>query len=103
MSHPTATTVSIAFHQAARTVAVALIVALVAPQALGQSGYPTRSIRIVVPNSSGGTADTAARLIAHGLGERLARPVLVDNRPGAGTIIGSEIVAKAASDGYTLL
>ena len=103
MSHSTVTTVSTALRRIARTLYVGVIVAFGAPQALGQSGYPARSIRIVVPNSAGGTADTAARLIAHGLGERLGRPVLVDNRPGAGTIIGTELVAKAPSDGYTLL
>jgi tripartite-type tricarboxylate transporter receptor subunit TctC len=103
MSQSTITPVSTALRRVARTLSAALIVALVAPQALAQSGYPTRSIRMVVPNSAGGTADTAARLIAQGLTERLGRPVLVDNRPGAGTIIGSEIVAKAPADGYTLL
>jgi tripartite-type tricarboxylate transporter receptor subunit TctC len=72
-------------------------------QALAQSAYPTRSIRIVVPNSAGGTADTVARLVARGLTERLGRPVLVENRPGAGTIIGTETVARAPADGYTLL
>ena len=72
-------------------------------EAPAQSGYPSRSIRIVVPNSAGGTADTAGRLLAQGLSERLGHPVLVDNRPGAGTIIGTEIVARAPPDGYTLL
>jgi tripartite-type tricarboxylate transporter receptor subunit TctC len=70
---------------------------------LAQTGYPARSIRIVVPNSAGGFADAAGRLLALGLTERLGRPVLVDNRSGAGTIIGTEIVAKAPPDGYTLL
>jgi tripartite-type tricarboxylate transporter receptor subunit TctC len=72
-------------------------------QALAQSTYPARAIRLVVPNSAGGTADTVGRLLAQGLTDRLGRQVLVDNRPGAGTIIGTEMVARALADGYTLL
>jgi tripartite-type tricarboxylate transporter receptor subunit TctC len=60
-------------------------------------------VRIVVPNSAGGTADTIARVLAQGLTERLGKQVVVDNRPGAGTIIGIDLVAKAPPDGYTLL
>jgi tripartite-type tricarboxylate transporter receptor subunit TctC len=82
---------------------VALLAAVSVTQALAQSGYPSRPIRLVVPNSAGGTADTTGRLLAQGLAQRLGRPVLVDNRPGAGTIIGTEIVARAPPDGYTLL
>jgi len=74
------------------TALVVLTVAL--PEALAQSSYPDRPIRIVVPNAPGGTVDMIARLAAQGLSERLGRQVVVDNRPGAGTIIGSEIVAK---------
>ena len=81
--------------------AVALTAAL--PQALGQSNYPNRVIRIVAPTSPGGPNDTIARLIAQALSERLGRQVVVENRTGAGTMIGSEIVAKAQPDGYTLL
>ena len=80
-----------------------LLAALDGADALAQSGYPSRSIRMVVPNSPGGAADTVARLLAQGLTERLGQPVLVDNRPGAGTIIGTEIVARAPADGHTLL
>ena len=82
--------------------AALLIISNVMP-ALAQGGYPSRTIRIVVPNSAGGTADTVARLLAQGLTESLGRQVLVENRPGAGTIIGTEIVARASADGYTLL
>jgi len=84
-------------------VSALLLVAVSATQALAQGSYPSRSIRLVVPNSAGGTADTAGRLLAQGLSERLGRPVLVDNRPGAGTIIGTEAVARASPDGHTLL
>ncbi|OGA42376.1 MAG: hypothetical protein A3G24_28915 [Betaproteobacteria bacterium RIFCSPLOWO2_12_FULL_62_13] len=73
------------------------------PPALAQSGYPTRTIRIIVPGSPGAGFDTVARLMAPGLSERLGRQVVVENRAGAGTIIGTEIVAKASPDGYTLL
>jgi hypothetical protein len=58
---------------------------------------------LVVAIPAGSGTDIAARMIAHGLSERLGRQVVVDNRPGAGTIIGNEIVAKAKPDGYTLL
>ena len=92
--------------QSAITLALATIAFVwgtVSPAALAQGGYPARPIRVVIPNSAGGTADTIGRLLARGLAERLGRQVLVDNRPGAGTIIGTEIVAKAPADGYTLL
>ena len=82
-------------------VAAALTAAL--PQALAQSSYPTRVIRIIVPTSPGGTNDALARLIAQGLSERLGRQVVAENRTGASTIIGSEIVAKSQPDGHTLL
>ena len=65
--------------------------------------YPNRPIRMVVAIPAGSGTDTVARLIAQGLSERLGRQVVVENRPGAGTIIGNEIVAKAKPDGYTLL
>jgi tripartite-type tricarboxylate transporter receptor subunit TctC len=94
-------TPSVGFTRMILTALVVLTVAL--PEALAQSSYPERPIRIIVPNSPGGTVDMIARLVAQGLTERLGRQVVVDNRPGAGTIIGSEIVAKAPPDGYTLL
>src|ERR1043166_827847 len=101
MSPVALTTVSTASHRAATTFFAVLIAALgVAP---AQAGYPERAIRMVVPNSAGGTADTLGRMLAQGLTEHFARQVLVDNRPGAGTIIGTEIVANAPPDGYTLL
>jgi tripartite-type tricarboxylate transporter receptor subunit TctC len=65
--------------------------------------YPTRPIRIVVPAASGGGVDIFARLIATGLTEAWGQPVVVDNKPGGGQTIGTEIVAKSAADGYTLL
>jgi tripartite-type tricarboxylate transporter receptor subunit TctC len=71
--------------------------------ALAQSDYPSRPIRIVVPFSPGGAVDGPMRAIAEQLGRRLKQQVIIENRPGAGATIGSEMVAKAAPDGYTLL
>lgn len=65
--------------------------------------YPDRPVKVVIPWPPGGIADTTARLIAHHLQETLGKPFVADNRPGAATIIGTTAVAKAPSDGYTLL
>jgi len=77
--------------------------AVAAPQGLAQDKYPTRPIRIIVPSAAGGGSDTSARLIAQELPKLWGQPVVVENRAGAGTIIGTEIVAKAPPDGHTLL
>jgi tripartite-type tricarboxylate transporter receptor subunit TctC len=65
--------------------------------------YPSRSIAVVVPFPAGGSADTLARLIGQMLSERLGQAVIVENKPGAGGNLGTDAVAKAAPDGYTLL
>ncbi len=65
--------------------------------------YPAKSIRIVNPYPPGGAVDMATRPVAQKLNEAWGQPVIVDNRPGAGTLIGTEIVVRAAPDGYTLL
>src|SRR5580700_2960800 len=71
--------------------------------AQADDAYPTRPIHIVIPFPAGGPSDIAARIIAQKMNEDFGQPVIVDNRPGANTIIGAETVAKAAPDGYTLL
>jgi tripartite-type tricarboxylate transporter receptor subunit TctC len=66
-------------------------------------GYPARPIRMIVPTGAGGVTDTLGRIIANRLGADLGQQVVIDNRPGASGIIGSNIVAQAVPDGYTLL
>src|SRR5262249_48180362 len=65
--------------------------------------YPSRPVRVVVPFPAGGNNDLVARLIGQSLSERLGQQFIVDNRPGAGTNIGTELVVRAPADGYTLL
>lgn len=81
------------------------LTALVAPvfPAVAQNTYPTRTVRLIVPSSPGGGTDISARILAPQLTQFLGQQVIVENRPGAGTMIGGEAVARAAPDGYTLL
>lgn len=65
--------------------------------------YPARTVRLIVPSSPGGGTDTTARIIAPKMSENFGQQVIVDNRPGASTMIGMEVVARAQPDGYTLL
>lgn len=88
---------------ATRAILAMAALAVMAGDVAAQEHYPTRTIRIIVPTAAGGPSDRAARLIAQELSKRLGRQVIVETRPGAGTIIGSDAVAKAAPDGYTLL
>jgi len=73
------------------------------PGAVCAQAYPTRSIRLIVPFPPGGATDTTSRIVAHALSQSLGQQVVVDNRPGATGRIGTELVAKAPGDGYTLL
>ena len=83
--------------------ALGLLAAGVAGTAHAQDDYPSRAVKIVVPFPAGGTSDIMGRLIADALGRQLKQAFVVDNRAGAGGAIGSEQVAKAPADGYTLL
>ena len=71
--------------------------------ALGQAAYPTKPVKIIVPYSAGGPADIYARFVGDRLQKQTGQPFVVENRPGAGAIIGTDAVAKSAPDGYTLL
>ena len=88
--------------------AFALTAAMAAQAALAQDksapdSYPNRPIRYIIPWAVGGATDIVGRIVAQKLTERLSQQVVVDNRPGAGAIIGSEILAKSAPDGYTMM
>ncbi|WP_043460782.1 Bug family tripartite tricarboxylate transporter substrate binding protein [Azohydromonas australica] len=76
---------------------------LAAAQHVPALDYPNKPIKLILPTTPAGSVDTGARLLADKLRERLGKPVIVENRPGANTIIGTNAVAKAQPDGYTLL
>src|SRR5262245_58703446 len=84
-----------------------LVLVLVASAALAQTpagqAYPSRAIKVVVPFSPGGSTDITARAVGQKLSEAWHQPVIIDNRVGAGGMIGADAVAKSAPDGYTLL
>lgn len=81
-----------------------ILAALASGTALAQSpDYPSRAVRIVVPLTAGGNLDIVARTVAEHIAKGLGQPVLVENRPGASSLVGTQFVAKAAPDGYTLL
>lgn len=80
-----------------------VLAALTLNTAAWAADYPTKPITLVVPYTAGGPTDQMARSLAQGLAEQLKTPVVVDNKPGAHTSIGTGYVANASADGYTLL
>jgi len=83
--------------------ALALLCALAAAPAVAQEPYPTRPIHIIVPFPAGGPSDVLTRMIGERMSADFGQAIVVDNRPGANTVIGAQLAAKAAPDGYTLL
>jgi tripartite-type tricarboxylate transporter receptor subunit TctC len=79
------------------------LVAFAAPAVAADDDYPSRTIRLIIPFPPGGSNDVVGRIIANQLGEKLGKTVFVDNRNGAGGVVGSDLAAKATPDGYTLL
>ena len=83
--------------------AVLAVLAVFATGALAQAPYPARTIRIIIPTAPGGGNDLVGRMLAQGYSERFGVTVVPENRTGAGTVIGNDLVAKSKPDGYTLL
>jgi tripartite-type tricarboxylate transporter receptor subunit TctC len=81
----------------------AAVLSLLPAASIAQESYPTRPVRLIVGFAAGSSGDVAARIISHKLGEILGQSVIVENRPGASSMIATDIVARAQKDGYTLL
>ena len=83
-------------------VLVASLATIVTPAALAQAFHPTKPVRLIVPFPPGGATDALARLMGEKLGERWKQPVIIENKAGANTTLGTDVVAKSAPDGHTL-
>ena len=92
-----------AFNKLLGQIAGSFAVACLATGVFAQTAYPTKPVKIIVPYSAGGPADIYARFVGDRLQKTLAQPFVIENRPGAGAIIGTDVVAKSSPDGYTLL
>ena len=94
---------TIVFKRAVLALLSALPPSLITHAAYAATAYPTKPIRIIVPFAPGGGTDLTARLVGQRVADQIGQPVIIDNRPGAGTMLGTELTQKAAPDGYTLL
>ncbi len=92
-----------AWHRVARILGVSMLMAFAGVAFSQQAVYPTKPIRLIVPFVPGGASDPSARVIAQKLSEKLGQPVIINNRPGGGSITGTDVAAKSAPDGYTFL
>jgi tripartite-type tricarboxylate transporter receptor subunit TctC len=92
-----------AFNTLLRQIAGSVAAVCLATGAFAQTTYPTKPVKIIVPYSAGGPADIYARFVGDRLQKTLGQPFVIENRPGAGAIIGTDAVAKSSPDGYTLL
>src|SRR5438309_2416608 len=86
-----------------RKIALAAALALIYAAAAQSQTYPSKPVRLIVPLAPGGNVDLVARGLAQRLSENLGQQIIVDNRPGASSLVGTQLVAKAPPDGYTLL
>ena len=94
---------SSAWRSMGKRIFLACLGAFVTTQVMSQTAYPSQPIRLIVSFAAGGPTDIFARVVASKLEKELGQPIIVENKPGGGSNIGSEFVAKAKPDGYTLL
>src|SRR4051812_41315107 len=83
--------------------AIAVLLTAIATPVRAQDNYPSRPIRLIVGFAAGSSGDVAARIVSNKLGQLLGQPMIVENRPGASSMIATDFVARAPKDGYTLL